>query len=283
MIDLHTHSYFSDGTLSPSNLVKQAENLSMKAFAITDHDTTDGLDEGLRTAKGKNVIFIPGIELSVTHKPGELHILGLGLKNWEDNPVLKEINKNRKIRNLQIIDLMNKKGLGITYKDLRKQTKGTIGRPHFAAWMVSEGYVKNINEAFTQFLSWGKPFYIPRETISLQTAIEFIHSTGAYAIVAHPLNIPVNFSALLEKLDYWLSIGIDGIEVIHSGTKRNMTKRLLKFAEEKDCIITGGSDFHGKNKPAIKLGKTKNFGPILDRFLPEELIIQNNTPSKNVL
>ncbi|MEA1910743.1 MAG: PHP domain-containing protein, partial [Spirochaetota bacterium] len=94
MIDLHTHSYFSDGTLSPSDLVKQAEYLSMKAFAITDHDTTDGLDEGFRAAKGKNVLFIPGIELSVTHKPGELHILGLGLKNWKNISVLKEINKN---------------------------------------------------------------------------------------------------------------------------------------------------------------------------------------------
>lgn len=273
MIDLHTHSYFSDGTLSPTELINRAEELSMKAFAITDHDTTAGLNEAISAAKHKNVIFIPGIELSVTHKPGELHILGLGLKTWENNPILEKINYSRKERNLKIIELMNNQGLNIKYKDLEKLTKGTIGRPHFASWMESNGHVKNMDEAFTNYLTWGKPFYLPRETVSLESAIEFIHNAGAYAIVAHPLNIPVNFKVLLEKLDYWLSLGIDGIEVIHSGTKRNMTKRILKYSKEKDCLITGGSDFHGDNKPHIKLGRTAKLGKITDNFLPEELLI----------
>lgn len=271
MIDLHTHSYFSDGTLSPSELVEQAESLSMKAIAITDHDTTAGLVEGAAAAKDKNVKFIPGIELSIAHKPGELHILGLGLNNWENAPILQEINKKRKARNTKIIELMNVQGLNISYDDLRLLTKGTIGRPHFASWMVSEGHVKNINDAFSKYLAWGKPFYIPRETISLEAAIEFIHSCGAYAVVAHPLNTPVNFNTLLEKLDKWIASGVDGIEAVHSGTKRNMTKRLLKYGKERGCMITGGSDFHGKNKPQIKLGKTRELGAILDEYLPEEL------------
>ena len=126
---------------------------------------------------------------------------------------------------------MNIQGLNITYEDLKLLTKGTIGRPHFASWMVSEGYVKSINEAFTHYLTWGKPFYLPRETISLKEAVDFIHSCGAYAIVAHPLNTPVNFSTLLDKIDTWLLSGIDGIEAVHSGTKRNMTKRLLKYGK----------------------------------------------------
>ncbi len=272
MIDLHTHSHFSDGTLSPTELVEQAESLFMKAIAITDHDTTSGLIEGAAAAKEKNVIFIPGIELSVEHKPGELHILGLGLTNWGNAPILQKINTNRKARNTKIIELMNLQGLNITYDDLKQLTKGTIGRPHFASWMVSNGHVKNINEAFSQYLTRGKPFYLPRETISPEEAIDFIHSTGAYAIIAHPLNIPVNFNTLLEKLDYWLSLGIDGLEVIHSGTKRNMTKRLLNYSQKKGCIITGGSDFHGKNKPNIKLGRTEKLGKITDDFFPKELI-----------
>lgn len=272
MIDLHTHSHFSDGTLSPAELVEQAELLSMKAIAITDHDTTSGLKEGVSAAKDKNVKFIPGIELSVEHKPGELHILGLGLKTWEDAPILRKINKNRKTRNIKIIELMNVQGLNITYRDLKKLTKGTIGRPHFALWMVSNGHVENLNEAFTRYLTWGKPFYLPRETISMEAAIDFIHNCGAYAIVAHPLNTPVNFNALLEKIDNWLASGIDGIEAVHSGTKRNMTKRLLKYGKDKGCMITGGSDFHGKNKPYIKLGKTAKLGIISDEFLPEELL-----------
>ncbi|MCK5674168.1 MAG: PHP domain-containing protein, partial [Spirochaetales bacterium] len=133
-------------------------------------------------------------------------------------------------------------------------------------------YVKNMNEAFTHYLTWGNPFYMPRKTISLETAIEFIHNSGGYAIVAHPLNTPVNFNALLEKVDNWLASGIDGIEAVHSGTKRNMTKRLLKYGKEKGCMITGGSDFHGKNKPQIKLGKTRELGPISDEYLPKELL-----------
>ena len=272
MIDLHTHSYFSDGTLSPTALIEKAEKLSMTAIAITDHDTTGGLAEAQKAAINKKVIFIPGIELSVNHSPGELHILGLGIKLWDDNPILKNINSYRKSRNLKVIDLMNKNGWKITYSELEKLTKGTIGRPHFASWMVSNGYVKTIHDAFKNYLTVGKPFYLPRDTISLEEAIDFIHSSGGYALIAHPLNIPVNFKILLNKLDHWISLGIDGIEVIHSGTKRNMTKRLLNFAEEKNCIITGGSDFHGKNKPAIKLGKTENLGPISDKFLPEELL-----------
>ena len=271
MIDLHTHSHFSDGTFSPTELIEQAESLSMKAIAITDHDTTSGLKEGAAAAKNKNVEFIPGIELSVAHKPGELHILGLGLRNREEAPILQKINKNRIARNLKIIELMNNQGLNISYNDLKQLTKGTIGRPHFASWMFSGGYVKNINEAFTKYLARGKPFYLPRETISLEAAIEFIHSCGAYAIVAHPLNIPINFNTLLEKLDQWIALGVDGIEAVHSGTKRNMTKRLLKYGKEKSCMITGGSDSHGKNKPQIKLGKTREFGAISDEYLPEEL------------
>jgi len=272
MIDLHTHSYFSDGTFSPRKLVEKAESLSITAMALTDHDTISGLSEGIKASKGKNVTFIPGIELSVTHKPGELHILGLGLKKWEDSPLLVKINSDRKIRNLNIIELMNTQGLNITYNDLIKQTKGTIGRPHFASWMVSNAYVKNVQEAFTNYLTWGKPFYLPRKTIPLEAAIDFIHNSGAYAIIAHPLNIQINFKVLLEKLDYWLSLGIDGIEVVHSGSKKNMTQRLLNFAKEKECIITGGSDFHGENKPAIKLGRTSKLGKISDEFLPEELL-----------
>ncbi len=272
MIDLHTHSHFSDGTFSPSELIEKSENLFLKAIAITDHDTTGGLAEGLKAAENKNVRFIPGIELSVTHKPGELHILGLGLKNWENAPILQEINKKRKVRNTKIIELMNVQGLNIRYDDLKLLTKGTIGRPHFASWLVSNGHANSMNDAFTKYLTWGKPFYMPRETISLESAIDFIHYCGAYAVVAHPLNIPVNFNALLEKLDNWIASGIDGIEAVHSGTKRNMTKRLLKYGKEKGCMITGGSDFHGGNKPFVKLGKTAKLGIISDEFLPEELL-----------
>ena len=173
---------------------------------------------------------------------------------------------------------MNVQGLNINYEDLKLLTKGTIGRPHFASWMVSQEHVKNMNEAFANYLTRGKPFYLPRETISLEAAIDFIHSCGAYAIVAHPLNIPVNFNALLEKIDNWLASGIDGIdgidgiEAVHSGSKRNMTKRLLKYGKEKGCMITGGSDFHGENKLYIKLGRTAKLGIISDEFLPEELL-----------
>jgi predicted metal-dependent phosphoesterase TrpH len=113
---------------------------------------------------------------------------------------------------------------------------------------------------------------LPRDTISLEEAIDFIHSSGGYAQIAHPLNIPVNFNNLIDKLDHWISLGIDGIEAVHSGSKRNMTKRLLQYGTKKGCIITGGSDFHGANKPKIKLGRTVKVGIISDDFLPRELL-----------
>jgi len=274
MIDLHTHSYFSDGTLSPTELVNLAESLKMQALAITDHDTTMGLDEGISAAKYKNVNFIPGIELSVIHKPGELHILGLGLKNWENAPILKKINNSRESRNKQIIEIMNLNGLSIKYTDLEKSTKGTIGRPHFAVWMLKNGYVKNMNEAFKEYLSRGKTFYIPREMISLEEAIDFIHNCRGLAIIAHPLNIAVNFNTLLEKIDNWLDLGIDGFEGMYGSAKKNITQRLLNYGRAKGCLITGGSDFHGKNKPDIKQGRTKKMGVITDDFLPKELMLQ---------
>ncbi len=274
MIDLHTHSHFSDGTFSPTELVNLAKSLKMKALAITDHDTILGLNEGIKAAKNKNVNFIPGIELSVLHTPGELHILGLGLKNWENAPILRKINNSRKSRNIKIIELMNLNGLNIKYTDLEKFTKGTIGRPHFAAWMISKGYVKNMNEAFKGYLSRGKAFYIPREMVSLEEAVDFIHNCSGYALIAHPLNIAVNFNTLLEKMDNWLDMGIDGFEGMYGGAKKNITKRLLNYGRAKGCLITGGSDFHGKNKPHIKLGKTKKMGIISDEFLPNELTHQ---------
>jgi len=274
MIDLHTHSHFSDGTFSPTELVNLAKSLKMKALAITDHDTILGLNEGIKAAKNKNVNFIPGIELSVLHTPGELHILGLGLKNWENAPILRKINNSRKSRNIKIIELMNLNGLNIKYTDLEKFTKGTIGRPHFAAWMISKGYVKNMNEAFKGYLSRGKAFYIPREMVSLEEAVDFIHNCSGYALIAHPLNIAVNFNTLLEKMDNWLNLGIDGFEGMYGGAKKNITKRLLNYGRAKGCLITGGSDFHGKNKPHIKLGKTKKMGIISDEFLPNELTHQ---------
>ncbi len=269
MIDLHIHSNYSDGTLSPSEIIKKAERLSLKAVAITDHDTASGLNEAFNAVKNKKVVFIPGIELSVAHKPGELHILGLGIKKWENAPILEKISLSRKKRNSSIVKIMNENGLNITFKDLENQTKGTIGRPHFAAWLKSRGIAGDINEAFSSYLTWGKPFYIPRETITLTEAIDFIHSCGGKAIIAHPLNIPVNFTVLLEKIERWLAAGIDGIEAVHSGARRNLTKRLISYGEKKGVLITGGSDFHGVNKPGIKMGKTKELGEIGDEYLPE--------------
>ncbi len=272
MIDLHIHSNYSDGTFSPSEIIEKAEKLSLTAAALTDHDTVAGLDSALQAAENKKIILIPGIELSVAHKPGELHILGLGLKRWDNAPVLDKINRSRKSRNRKIIELMNMQGLDISYKDLEEQTRGTIGRPHFAAWMKSRGYVKSLNEAFSEYLTWGKAFYLPRETISLSEAIDFIHCSGGKAIIAHPMNIPVNFSALIEKIDAWVAAGIDGIEAVHSGARRNLTNRLIKYGEKNDLLITGGSDFHGLNKPRIKIGRTQEHGIIGDEFLPCELL-----------
>ena len=269
MIDLHTHSSQSDGTFTPAELIEKAVNSGLKGIALTDHDTTSGLDKAISVSIDKNIIFIPGIEISVEFPYGEIHILGLGLKDWKGSIAdsLSEIVKNRELRNRKIIKKIYDYGIEINYDEIIKNTGNVIGRPHFAAHLVKVKAAKSMQDAFNNFLGYNKPFYEPRVLLDPEQAISVIKEAGGKAVIAHPLTMHLSWNLIKSKLPEWKTLGIDGIEAYHNGTTANKCRRLEKIAENYGFIITGGSDFHGKNKPGIKLGKAAGGMEIPDKFL----------------
>ncbi len=271
MIDLHSHSRASDGTLSPSELIKLAAQEGLKALALTDHDTLDGLEEAEKAASQHNIIFIPGIELEIEHRPGEFHLLGLGLTKWRTSSLLqalKEIRQARQKRNEQIMAMMNQDGLNIKEEDLRKAAGGQIiARPHFARVLVEKNIAKNIKQAFDRFLSAGMKYYAPRQALALDRAIHLIHEAGGKAVLAHPLSLYVSWGKLPLRLASWREQGLDGIEAWHSGASERQAMRLETMGRECGLFITGGSDFHGSLRKDRFLGRGAGKKPIRDAFL----------------
>jgi len=257
MIDLHTHSTESDGTYTPTQLIDLAVSKGIKTIALTDHDTCSGLNEAQARAVEVGINFIPGIELEIDFKPGEFHLLGLNIHNWEDNlnNTLKELFNKRLKRNLQMVKLFQDQGIDITYDDLKKEAMGQIvARPHFASLLVKKKIVKNPIKAFDKYLAVGRPFYIKKETLSLDEGIKAIKEAGGHPVIAHPMTLYISWGKLPERLKALKEIGIEGIEVWHSGSKMKNCIRLEKIADELGFFKTGGSDFHGENRSDRPLG-----------------------------
>lgn len=257
MIDLHTHSTESDGTCTPSELIELASSKGIKTIALTDHDTCAGLKEAQDKADELGVHFIPGIELEIAFKPGEFHLLGLNITDWEDiiNPALKEIMDRREKRNLKMVDLIKEAGIDLTYDEVIQEARGqVIGRPHFASLLVKKKYVKNTAKAFEKFLAVGRPFHIEKEALSLEEGIDLIKRAGGHPVIAHPLSLFVSWGKLPERLKLWKEMGVEGLEVWHSGAKPRKSKRLELLADELGFFKTGGSDFHGANRKDRPLG-----------------------------
>jgi predicted metal-dependent phosphoesterase TrpH len=234
VIDLHTHSTASDGDHSPTELVARGIGIGLKAIALTDHDTVSGLEEGERATAGSALRFIPGIELEAAFTPGELHILGLNLRNWKGwfAEQIRILQEKRHNRNLSILDQMNQSGIQAHYEDISRYASGLVGRPHFARYLLERGIVESVQEAFDRFLGKGKPFYIPKETLLLEDIITLIHRGGGKAIVAHPLSLRLTIVEIGELMPAWCEMGIDGIEAYHSKAKRNRRGKLEERREE---------------------------------------------------
>jgi len=257
MIDLHTHSTESDGTNTPSELIDLAYDKGITAIALTDHDTCAGLEEASRQAMEIGIKLIPGIELEIDFKPGEFHLLGLNIINWKEEmvPALETIMKRRLERNLKMVSLMNREGVELTYDEVVEEAKGqVIGRPHFASLLVKKGIVKNSVKAFDKYLAVGRPFYIAKEALSLEEGIELVKKAGGHPVIAHPMSLYVSWGKLPERLALWKEMGIEGIEVWHSGAKPRKSKRLEDIADELGLFKTGGSDYHGDNRKDRPLG-----------------------------
>ena len=256
LIDLHVHSNISDGTLSPSDLALYAKDKRLSVIALTDHDTINGIEECTNKGKEIGLTVIPGIELAAEYTNIEIHILGYYIQPQSTalRQKLDSIIDNRKQRNIQMLDRLNNLGLTITEEDLRigGPAKAVFTRAHFATALYQKGYVKTRSEAFDLYIGHGKPAYIRRTRP--QTCIETIHAAGGLAVLAHPKLYGFESNQLNHLIKELTALGLDGIETFYPTHNEENIAELLILCESYGLFPTGGSDFHGSNKPGLDIG-----------------------------
>ncbi len=256
--DFHMHTTHSDGSYTPDELLKYCKEKNLNTVAVTDHDTVSGYDECKAAADKYGVELIPGIEISCQFEPGTLHVLGYFL-NPKDAGLAKslaDLQRARADRNPMIIEKLNKHGIKITMAEVTAESGGDqIGRPHFAQVLIKKGYVKNNEDAFRTYLGKGAAAYVDKRRLSAKEGIEMISKAGGVAVIAHPKQLKVTDRARLRELfKEWKSYGLGGVEAYSSCQTKDEQKFWHDLGAELGLIITGGSDFHGKNKPDVDLG-----------------------------
>ena len=257
LCDLHTHSAYSDGTYTPTQIIEEAERAGLFAVALTDHNTVAGLDEFLNAAKGKNVRAIAGIEISTAYESTELHIVGLGVKAQYYGAVtekLKQIKINKERSNIQLAKALSAAGYFIDYEALKASAGGQINRAHFAGALVEKGYVGSIKEAFDTLLAKDSGFYKEPERLDVFDVISFLKSIGATVVLAHPF-LNLDEARLRVFLTAAIPYGLDAMETLYSTYDNETTDLSARIAKEFKLKQSGGSDFHGARKPVIALGR----------------------------
>lgn len=268
-IDLHIHSTYSDGTFSPTSLVELARAKKVSAISITDHDTMEGTQEALAAGERSGVEVVPGLEMSVAHNSTHLHLLGYyaNSDNSDLIQVLKDIQVARISRNSRIIERLNALSLGVSLAEVEaKSTVGQTGRPHIAQVMVEKGYVKNIDQAFSDFLGKSGQAYVPRKVLSASEAIARIRGAGGVAVLAHPATIDNSLRSIPQLVGELVRVGLQGIEVYYPAHTRKIRKRLHTIAESYGLVVTGGSDYHGDIRPGTSIATGTNV------FVPPQII-----------
>lgn len=252
--DLHCHTTCSDGSLSPLEIVQLAQKSGLSGLSITDHDNIDAYATAIPACLQANINLLTGVEFSSTLQDTSVHILAYGFH--PENPFIRDFCARhlhrRSARNQGILNLLAKHGMPLTESDLTAATPSlpkAFGRPHIATAMLKKGYVASFQEAFQKFLAEDRPCYTPGIPFSVEESLETIHRANAVAIIAHPHLINNN-----EVLNVLLNMNFDGIECYYGKFQHDKHERWLKIAKKKNWLVTGGSDFHGINKPLIDLG-----------------------------
>ena len=275
MIDLHTHSTASDGTFSPAELVRYAKEKGICALALTDHDTTDGILEAQEQALQEGIEFVPGIELTVQWPTGEFHLLGLGLrqKSAELARAIDFLKGERNRRNMKMAEKLREMGVDISYEEVYERFKTkNIGRPHFASYMAEKGIVKQRQVAFDKYFAKGRPCYVDREGLDLETAVEAIKTSGGIPVQAHPLSMYVSWGKMDATMAMIREKGVMGLEAWHPGVRISEAERLEELGKTLDMVVTAGSDFHGERLRADRhIGFAAGKLKIQDRFWFENL------------
>ncbi len=256
--DLHTHSVFSDGTFTPEQILDEAEKVGLGAVALTDHNTVSGLPVFLAAAQGRNLEAVPGVEFSVQYGEKELHLLALFVRPMYFDLITQKMEegaRGKEESNVKLAAALCKAGYAIDYAALKSRTpNGQINRAHIAAELTRLGYVSDIQTAFKTLLSPEGGLYQPPRRPNVFEMIEFIHSLDAVSVIAHPFLDLKEEAAVRSFLQDAAPRGLVGIEVYHPNHDALQRQTGLILAKELGLKISGGSDFHGGNKPDISLG-----------------------------
>lgn len=256
--DLHVHSVFSDGSLTPEQLIQEAEQLNLGAMALCDHNTIAGLPDFLEAARASHVQAVPGVELSTEYRGGELHILALFVKPEHYEAVTERVQQmqlRKEESNRSLVEALKRAGIEVDYEAVKAATpNGQVNRALIAAEMIRKGYCESVQEAFRHWLSPKQGYFVPPKRLDAIETIRFIHSIGAVSVLAHP------FLNLEEKdLRDFLNQAkeLDGMETEYVTFTPEQRKLAREIAEEFGLLLSGGSDFHGETKPDISLGTGK--------------------------
>lgn len=274
MIDLHVHSACSDGTLAPAELVALASSLGLTAFALTDHDCTDGIAEALQAAaaipSGKRPEIIPGIEFSTEYLGSDIHIVGLDMQYHAPafQAAVASFRDDRLARNRKMIDRMAADQIDISYEAMAAEYGEQVWtRAHFARYLTEHGYVASREEAFASLIGEGCRYYVPRSRIRPEEAVALIRRFDGIPILAHPLLYHYDDAGLRTLLTLLKKHGLLGIEVYYSTHTAQEETYVAALAAEFGLLPSGGSDFHGANKPDIALGSGRGNLNIPDSLL----------------
>jgi 3',5'-nucleoside bisphosphate phosphatase len=256
LIDLHTHSTASDGSLSPEDLVVYAHRKGAAALALTDHDTIEGLERAMTAGKKLGLEVIPGLEISAQYSGGTMHILGYYLDPAEPNlnRKLRRLQEARRERNPKIVSKLRSLGIAISYDQVQDLAQGQIGRPHIAQVLFKIGAVSSLEEAFQKYLTKGALAYVEKFRFSPHEAISLILRAGGIPVLAHPFTL--NYPSLRELkivVNKLKDNGLKGMEVIYPEHTSDQTSTYFSLVKELKLIYTGGSDFHGGLKKGVDL------------------------------
>lgn len=258
MIDLHSHTNESDGSLSPLELISEAARSGVSVLSITDHDTFAGFDAAQDAARTAGIDLLCGIELSTKLHGHSVHLLGYfpdsdgphEIRGW-----VEDMQASRRERNHRLAARLRELGMDITLEEAEARGRGMTGRPHFAQIMVEKGYVSNIRQAFDEYLDESAKGYVYRREPQFSEAVKMIRSAGGISSLAHPIRVNGDVPVLLPEL---CDAGLSAIEAYHSDHGEKETRLYLELARKYGLLVTGGSDFHGEIKPEIRLGSGYN-------------------------
>lgn len=253
--DLHLHTFFSDGTFTPEELVERARTIGFAAIALTDHDTVEGCERAAAACAVANIEFITGTELTAEHADTEVHILAyfVDTRNQTLLTRIAEFQTVRQSRIHEMVAALNKLGIPLKAESVFALANcKSPGRPHVARAMVKEKLIGNLDEAFERYLKKGRPAWIPKTKMSALESVELIHQAGGLAVMAHP-----GLNRTDEIIPALVDAGLDGIECFHTKHSTAMAERYLEIAEKYHLLVTGGSDCHGFSKVKPLIGTVK--------------------------